>query len=135
MIPARTDVTVTPFAGLGPELVLAAVEAVALVPDGRLVNHGAIGVLLDQTYSGEGVQVAGQDQNGQPPVSADGPADRAGIHPGDIILAIDGRPVTEPDELIVAIRALTPGDTVLLRVRTGSAERDVRVKLDESSAP
>lgn len=94
-----------------------------------------IGVLLDQGYAGEGVQVSGQDQNGQPPVSADGPADRAGIHPGDIILAIDGRPVTQPDELIVAIRALTPGDTVLLRVRTGSAERDVRVKLDESEAP
>jgi putative serine protease PepD len=94
-----------------------------------------IGVLLDQSYTGEGVQVSSVDQNGQAPVNADGPADRAGIHPGDIILAIDGRPVTQPDELIVAIRALTPGDTVLLRVRTGSAEREVRVKLDESDAP
>jgi len=93
-----------------------------------------IGVLLDQGYTGEGVQVSSKDQNGQPPVSADGPADRAGIHPGDIILAINGRPVTQPDELIVTIRALTPGDTVLLRVRTGSSERDVRVKLDESDA-
>ncbi|WP_028050948.1 trypsin-like peptidase domain-containing protein [Cellulomonas sp. URHD0024] len=94
-----------------------------------------IGVLLDKSYTGEGVQVSAKNQNGQPPISSDGPADRAGIHPGDIILAIDGRPVTQPDELIVAIRALTPGDTVLLRVRTGSAERDVRVRLDESSAP
>ena len=55
-----------------------------------------------------------------------------GIQPGDVILAIDGRPVTEPDELIVAIRARTPGDTVVLHVRSGSSERDVRVKLDES---
>ena len=81
-----------------------------------------IGVLLDQGYTGEGVQVSSTDQNGQPPGQRpDGPADRAGIHPGDIILAINGRPVTQPDELIVTIRALTPGDTVLLRVRTGSA--------------
>jgi Ser/Thr protein kinase RdoA (MazF antagonist) len=37
MIPARTDAAVTPFAGLGPELVLAAVESVGLLPDGRLM--------------------------------------------------------------------------------------------------
>ncbi len=37
MIPARPDAAVTPFAGLGPELVLAAVEAVGLSPDGRLM--------------------------------------------------------------------------------------------------
>ena len=71
-----------------------------------------------------------EDQNGQPPVSSDGPADRAGIHPGDIILAIDGRPVTQPDELIVAIRALTPGDTVAAarphRVRRAGRARQAR---------
>ena len=71
-------------------------------------------------------------QDGRQPVTADGPAERAGIHPGDVILAIDGRPVTDPDELIVAIRARTPGDTIVLHVRSGSSERDVRVKLDES---
>jgi len=76
--------------------------------------------------------VSDDSQAGQQPITADGPAERAGIHPGDIILAIDGRPVTDPDELIVAIRARTPGDTIVLHVRSGSNERDVRVKLDES---
>jgi len=98
-------------------------------------TYPIIGVLLDQRYTGEGVQVSSENQSGQAPVSKDGPADRAGIHPGDVILAINGRPVTEPDELIVAIRARTPGDTVVLRVRSGGSERDVRVKLDESAAP
>ncbi len=37
MIPVRPEAAVTPFAGLGPELVLAAVEAVGLAPDGRLM--------------------------------------------------------------------------------------------------
>jgi len=104
---------------------------------GQLIETGSatypiIGVLLDQRYSGEGVQVSSDVQDGRQPVTADGPAERAGIHPGDVILAIDGRPVTDPDELIVAIRARTPGDTIVLHVRSGSSERDVRVKLDES---
>lgn len=95
-------------------------------------TYPIIGVLLDQRYTGEGVQVSTDVQDGRQPVTADGPAERAGIHPGDVILAIDGRPVTDPDELIVAIRARTPGDTIVLHVRSGSSERDVRVKLDES---
>ncbi|WP_315095147.1 trypsin-like peptidase domain-containing protein [uncultured Cellulomonas sp.] len=102
-----------------------------LIESGR-ATYPIIGVLLDQRYTGEGVQVSSAAQQGREPVSADGPAERAGIHPGDVILAIDGRPVTDPDELIVAIRARTPGDTIVLRVRSGSDERDVRVQLDES---
>lgn len=37
MIPVASDPAVTPFAGLGPELVLAAVEKAGLAPDGRLM--------------------------------------------------------------------------------------------------
>jgi putative serine protease PepD len=91
-----------------------------------------IGVLLDSTYTGEGVQVLAAGQDGAVPVTPGGPADRAGIRAGDVILSIDGRPVTESDELVVAIRARTPGEAVLLRVRTDGVERDVRVVLEES---
>ncbi|WP_232014250.1 S1C family serine protease [Cellulomonas fimi] len=104
-----------------------------LIETGR-ATYPIIGVLLDQRYVGEGVQVSTEDQDGTAAVSPDGPAERAGIRRGDVILAIDGRPVTDPDELIVAIRARTPGETVVLRVRTGSDERDVRVRLDEADA-
>ena len=94
-------------------------------------TYPVIGVLLDSRYTGEGVQVSTEAQNGQNPVTPDGPADRAGVAPGDVIVAIDGRPVTEADELIVSIRAKAPGDAVTLTVRTGQDERDVRVVLDE----
>lgn len=104
-----------------------------LIETGR-ATYPIIGVLLDQRYVGEGVQVSTEDRDGTPAVSPDGPAERSGIRRGDVILAIDGRPVTDPDELIVAIRARTPGETVVLRVRTGSDERDVRVRLDEADA-
>ncbi len=98
-------------------------------------TYPVIGVLLDGTYTGEGVQVATEPQQGQEAVTPGGPADRAGIRAGDVILSIDGRPVTASDELVVAIRARTPGDAVLLRVRDAAgAERDVRVVLDESAA-
>jgi putative serine protease PepD len=97
-------------------------------------TYPVIGVLLDGSYRGEGVQVSGGAQEGTPAVTPDGPADRAGIRPGDVILAIDGRPVSVSDELIVAIRALQPGDAVTLRVRSDGDERDVRVVLQEQAS-
>ena len=98
-------------------------------------TYPVIGALLDTRYVGEGVQVSTEQQGEQPPLVVGGPAERAGIKPGDIILAIDGRPVTAPDELIVAIRARAPGDSVTLTVRTGDGEeREVYVVLDEFSS-
>lgn len=97
-------------------------------------TYPIIGVLLEQDYQGEGVQVATQAQGDQVPVTEGGPAANAGIRPGDVIVAIDGRPVTEPDELIVTIRAKAPGDATVLRVRSGDDEREVRVVLDEATS-
>ncbi|PUB32410.1 putative serine protease PepD [Promicromonospora sp. AC04] len=93
-----------------------------------------IGVLLDPSYQGEGVQVSEEAQQGTPAVTPDGPADQAGVEPGDVILSIDGRPVSVADELIVAIRAKAPGDPVTLQVRSGDEEREVRVVLEERSS-
>jgi len=49
-----------------------------------------------------------------------------------VIVAIDGRPVTDPDELIVAIRAHEPGEVVELTVRSDGEDRTLQVELDES---
>lgn len=97
-------------------------------------TYPMIGVLLDQWYDGEGVMVLRDAPAGETAVTPDGAADRAGIKSGDVILAIDGRPVTEPNELIVAIRAKAPGDAVVLTIRSVGSEQEaeVRMVLDEA---
>jgi putative serine protease PepD len=108
------------------------ITAEQLISTGKAV-HPVIGVLLDELYEGQGVKVAKTGSNGQAPITPGGPADRAGLKPGDIITAIDGVPAAGSDEFVVAIRAHAPGDTITLTVRTGSAQRQVKVKLAGSS--
>jgi regulator of sigma E protease len=55
-------------------------------------------------------------------VIAGGAAERAGINPGDRILAIDDKPISTWDELVKAIRA-SPGVPLELSIRRGSGER------------
>lgn len=111
----------------------AARTAEQLINEGR-ATYPVIGVLLDRTYSEEGVKVVEEPADDQEPVTPGGPAEKAGIEPGDVIVGFEGRPVTEPDQLVVAIRAQSPGDTVTLTVRRGDEERDIDVVLDAADS-
>lgn len=99
-----------------------------------VATYPVIGVLLDSTYTGVGVKVAEQAANGVEPITPGSAAEQAGIEPGDVIVAINGTPVTVPDELIVAIRARAPGETISLTVREAAGDRDVLVVLGEASS-
>lgn len=92
-------------------------------------TYPIIGVLLDDTYTGEGVKVLDDPQG----VTSGSPADQAGIEPGDVITAIDGRPITQVDELIVSIRAQAPGDEITLTVLRNNQEQDITVTLASSA--
>jgi len=92
-------------------------------------THPVIGVMIDTTYEGEGVKIADGPKNGSPAITKGGPADKAGLKPGDVILRFGGRPVTDPDEFVVAIRAMSVGDEVELTVRRGGTERSVKMTL------
>lgn len=104
--------------------------------DTGTATYPIVGVLLDNLYNGEGVQVLDDPSADVEAVTSGGPADLAGIKPGDVILAIDARPVTHPNELIVAIRAKAPGDEVTLTIRPadGSGEKELELILDETES-
>ena len=103
-----------------------------LIATGK-ATHPVIGVMLDTTYEGEGVKIATGSSNGSPPVTKGGPADKAGLRPGDVIIKFDGRPVVGADEFVVAIRAKSVGDGVELTIRRGTSERTVKMTLQAAS--
>jgi hypothetical protein len=45
-----------------------------------------------------------------------GPAERAGLMPGDVITEVDGRPITTPGDLARTLAAKQPGEQVQLQV-------------------
>ncbi|CAB4711093.1 unannotated protein [freshwater metagenome] len=88
-------------------------------------SHPVIGVSLDTRYMSGGARIA--------EVMAGSPAANAGIVAGDTIIGIDGKSVNSADELIVAVRAKQPGDSVKLLLSANGSKRTVKVVLAASS--
>ena len=60
-------------------------------------------------------------------VLKDGPADRAGIRPGDILVAIDDKPVTDTTEMLNVVAQLSPGSNTKMTVLRKNQEAIVNV--------
>jgi putative serine protease PepD len=100
-----------------------------LLKSGKAV-HPVIGVILDRQYTGDGVRILAQGTSATGnPVDPNGPAGKAGVKAGDIIVEFDGRPINDPDNLVVAIRAKNVGDRVTMKVRRGSQTITVTMTL------
>jgi putative serine protease PepD len=88
-----------------------------LIKNGK-ATYPVIGVSVDMNVSGKGAQVSSKGNA----VLPGGPAARAGMKAGDLITELDGRPITSPEELIVAIRTHDVGDSVTLKyLRAGKS--------------
>jgi S1-C subfamily serine protease len=51
--------------------------------------------------------------------------------PGDLIVAVDGKPVRGADDVVAAVAGKQPGDTIKLELYRGDDKRTVRVELGE----
>jgi len=58
-----------------------------------------------------------------------GAADQAGLQDGDVVLAIDGRPIDAPNTLQSAVAQRRPGETMELRILRDGEEQTKRVDL------
>jgi putative serine protease PepD len=76
-------------------------------------------------YMGEGAQVATSGRG----ILPGSPAEKAGLRGGDIVIALDGKPITGPEELIVSVRSLNVGDVVTVTYTRNGVERTVSVTL------
>lgn len=59
------------------------------------------------------------------------PAQKAGVHAGDVIVSINDDAMTDQQQFTAVVRAKAAGDTITLRLRSKGKERVVPVKLSQ----
>ncbi|MFM7087507.1 MAG: trypsin-like peptidase domain-containing protein [Cyanobium sp.] len=115
-----------PGAGLGFAIPINRARTIAqqLVSRGR-VSHPMIGVGLDLVRSSTGGDSAAGAQVVS--VQAGGPADRAGIRRGDVIVSVAGRAVQTPADVVSAVENSGVGASLPLVVRRNGQPQTIRV--------
>ena len=85
------------------------------------IERGWLGVSVEDAENGGGVVVAGVERSG--------PALRAGVHAGDVVMALNGDHIDSARSLIRAVAATPPGNTVRLTVRREGHEVELPVTI------
>jgi serine protease Do len=102
-----------------------------LIAEGRVVR-GYLGVMIGPLDAelAESFEYPGDDGVLLQDVVPGGPADRAGLRSGDIVVRRDGESVDDVVAFRNEIAALSPGGTTVLQVWREGALRDVTVQLE-----
>jgi serine protease Do len=103
-----------------------------LVSTGK-VTRGRIGVQI-QEVNAQFADAFGLDRPRGALVGAvveDGPAAKAGVKTGDVILSVDGKPVERSTQLPSVVSAIKPGTAARLEVWREGATKMINVKVDE----
>jgi Do/DeqQ family serine protease len=64
-----------------------------------------------------------------------GPADKAGVKPGDVLMEVEGKPVADPTAMLNLIAALAPGTSAKLKLKRQSQEVDAAVTVGRRPKP
>ena len=64
-----------------------------------------------------------------------GPADKAGIKPGDVLVEVEGRPVADPTSMLNLIAALAPGNTARVKLTRAGKNLDASITVGRRPKP
>ncbi len=82
----------------------------------------------------EGAYVLKETPSGEPTIIPDGPAEAAGIKPGDVILEVNGQKLSAMNSLSTAISKYDPGVQITLKVLRSGTEYTLKATLGERTA-
>jgi S1-C subfamily serine protease len=100
----------------------------------EIINTGTakrtqLGINMDTRYQGTGVKILDKAQANADPIVKGGPAEKAGLKPGDVITKINDQVIEGPTDLSAQIRSKAPGDKVKITYQRGGKESTVEVTL------
>jgi serine protease Do len=103
-----------------------------LLKDGK-IRRSAIGVVVDPLNPRELARLHRPDRKGAwvTRVVPNGPADKAGIAPDDVIVGFDGRTIADPNELRWFASIAGVSKAAVVKIARGERVFDVRVTLGE----
>jgi putative serine protease PepD len=87
---------------------------------GKTVKHAFVGVFLNSSSSG-GAQLSS--------VQSGSPASAAGLHPGDVVTAIDGKQIGSTQQFIETVDTYSPGQTITLSVKRNGNTQQLKLTL------
>ena len=90
-----------------------------------VATYPVVGISLDMNFSETGAQISKSGRG----ILPGGPADKAGLRGGDVIVEFDGKEIYSPEELIVSIRAKNVGDRVTLGFLRNGVKKTVTLPL------
>lgn len=91
-------------------------------------TYPIMGISVDTQFTGTGALISSESAG----ITPGGPADKAGLRKGDIIISLDGAEIENSDELIVAIRSKNIGDKIKVKFKRNNITREVDVVLAAS---